>query len=379
MLAAFVVRPDKPIVRVELGPTEPIEQAIQQWRATTETNRATMIPAQASATDLATARETRSARRNRFDFAQRLDGPHRLGRVARRQARNISDRRRVDRRDPDSALLPQMLADNKPAESSVATKGPAKSPSLLLVGDVDFGADPGSGDMLAVDGTAAQRRRAIQLAELARHTRRSGRHSIVIRQTIPRRIADDARPRPCDENRRHLRHGSQRIHPSFHAWFLRSSGNTLHVGFEWKCPRLTAPTGFVTSQNVSGYQPGLLSGLVLAGANRRSAIGKDDGILTALEVGEMDLHNVQLATLSACETGLGKTAGGEGLLGLQRAFQTAGAKTVVAGLWKSARQSDGTADVAVLRQSLAETNAETRSPAQIAALAVARGKEATEN
>jgi CHAT domain-containing protein len=34
------------------------------------------------------------------------------------------------------------------------------------------------------------------------------------------------------------------------------------------------------------------------------------------------------------ETGLGSTAGqGEGLLGFQRAFQVAGAKTVMAGLW----------------------------------------------
>src|SRR5580698_602825 len=86
---------------------------------------------------------------------------------------------------------------------------------------------------------------------------------------------------------------------------------------------------------VTGYHPGLLSGIALAGANRRpTPIGQDDGILTALEVAELDLSNVELAVLSACETGLGQVAGGEGLLGLQRAFQVAGAHSVVASLWK---------------------------------------------
>jgi CHAT domain-containing protein len=89
---------------------------------------------------------------------------------------------------------------------------------------------------------------------------------------------------------------------------------------------------FVTRQTVSGYHPGLLSGLALAGANRPEA--GDDGILTAEEVATMDLAGVHLAVLSACETGLGQTAGGEGLLGLQRSFQTAGARTVIASLWK---------------------------------------------
>jgi CHAT domain-containing protein/Tfp pilus assembly protein PilF len=86
--------------------------------------------------------------------------------------------------------------------------------------------------------------------------------------------------------------------------------------------------------SVREFHPGLLSGLVLAGANQPADVAEGDGILTALEVAELDLSGVQLATLSACETGLGTTAGGEGLLGLQRAFQSAGARTVIAGMWK---------------------------------------------
>jgi CHAT domain-containing protein len=88
---------------------------------------------------------------------------------------------------------------------------------------------------------------------------------------------------------------------------------------------------------------GLLSGLALAGANQAGkAVGSDgaagdpgaSGILTAEEIGAQNLDGVQLVMLSACETGLGKAAGGEGLLGLQRSFQVAGARSVVASLWK---------------------------------------------
>jgi len=80
--------------------------------------------------------------------------------------------------------------------------------------------------------------------------------------------------------------------------------------------------------------PGLLSGLAFAGVNHDPDDKKEDGIVTALDITGLDLRKVDTVVLSACETGLGEVAGGEGLLGLQRAFEVAGAKTCVASLWK---------------------------------------------
>jgi CHAT domain-containing protein/tetratricopeptide (TPR) repeat protein len=79
--------------------------------------------------------------------------------------------------------------------------------------------------------------------------------------------------------------------------------------------------------------PGLLSGVVFAGVNR-SDRGPKETILTAFEASELELGQVDLLVLSACDTGRGQVAGGEGVLGLQRAFQLAGARAVVASLWK---------------------------------------------
>src|SRR5208282_2113654 len=63
------------------------------------------------------------------------------------------------------------------------------------------------------------------------------------------------------------------------------------------------------------------------------------GILTGESLVDLNLSGLELAVLSACETGLGDVAGGEGTFGLQRAFHLAGTRDVVASLWKVPDQS----------------------------------------
>jgi CHAT domain-containing protein len=67
--------------------------------------------------------------------------------------------------------------------------------------------------------------------------------------------------------------------------------------------------------------------------------GRDNGLLQAWEILEQVRIDADLVTLSACETGLGKEVRGEGLIGLTRAFQYAGARSVLASLWKVSDRS----------------------------------------
>ncbi len=82
----------------------------------------------------------------------------------------------------------------------------------------------------------------------------------------------------------------------------------------------------------------LSSGIALAGAQayiegRRAPPSMGNGIATALEIAEMNLHGTELAVVSACKSGLGEVRTGEAIYGLRRSFFVAGARRLLISLW----------------------------------------------
>ncbi|HVT60390.1 MAG TPA: CHAT domain-containing protein [Thermoanaerobaculia bacterium] len=123
-------------------------------------------------------------------------------------------------------------------------------------------------------------------------------------------------------------HGQRLVHLATHGFAVAG-----HCGA--RPPAVRGIGGLSLGEAAGAEELEPLAGLVLAGANRRAPAddGNLDGILTAAEILDLDLHAADWVVLSACDSGLGTVRAGEGVVGILRAFQVAGAKTVVVSLW----------------------------------------------
>ncbi len=184
---------------------------------------------------------------------------------------------------PVPATLPQLM------------KPPAGKPSLLTVGDIDYG-DPGKKKRPWVALPATK-------DELSSAATAFGKRGPVVSLTGAKATKAAVRAALAS---------SRFAHIATHGFYMPEKG----------------------AKDADGWHPLLRSGLVFANANK-GAKGGEDGILTASEVAELDLSTLELAILAADETALGPVAGGEGMLSTARAFHVAGCRSVVASLFPS--------------------------------------------
>ncbi|MBC8115476.1 MAG: CHAT domain-containing protein [Candidatus Saccharimonas sp.] len=211
--------------------------------------------------------------------------------------------------------------------------------SLLLARDIEYGGDPGQPQDILAKRDAAGRLRDGRMNPFSKlPAAQAEMTSIKVRyERAIRNSKQHGTVEPLGEGKateiafREQAAKHQWLHVITHGCFAPETVRSAKRSTGLERDNLFQP---VKPRPVQGEYPGLLSGLAFAGANTPPEPEKDDGILTALEVAALDLNQVDAVVQSSCETGLGSVAGGEGLLGLQRAFQVSGARTVVASLWK---------------------------------------------
>jgi CHAT domain-containing protein len=353
-LVAFVLRNDRPTALVRLGPLEPLEVALNQWRSEIVrwgggAGRGLRRIERQEHTGAAASARQRVSDLVWKPLESHIEGKPVVaispdGLLAHCPWNALPGRREGGYllEDVSIAVVPFPRELPELIESGA---GRDSNRYFLLVGDVNF--DARSMGHTATEATTARSslRNAAAIAGQKSFESLPGtaREIELIRELLARAGRDELvhllrGDRATEQQFREAARGARALHLATHGFFARP----LTDGSAATEPSQRAPT--VSEQEIStAYlawtMPGLASGLVLAGANvDRTAQGQesqDDGILTASEVAEIDLRGAELIVLSACETGLGmELTSGEGLLGLERAFAAAGARAVVSSLWQ---------------------------------------------
>lgn len=221
---------------------------------------------------------------------------------------------------------------------------PPSGDGLLALGDPDFSAKPTAGDHVNLTGVSgappnspvihsragsspcldALHEPMIPLPSTRTEVLRSAE---AWRNSFPGTAETLLGPDASERNLTLRASGHRAIHLATHGFFIPDT-----CGGTQESRRTNSPGDLYPEIN-----PLFRSGLYLAGSNARSDSEKpdpeSDGLLFAADVAAFDLRGTRMVVLSACQTGLGAVASGEGVYGLRRAFEVAGARTVVSTLW----------------------------------------------
>lgn len=237
------------------------------------------------------------------------------------------------------------------AESDLLPRTEARATAgLLAMGDADFGGpEPGGPDVATRNG--ARRGGPSPCPDFATLTfprlPASGEEVRLVERVwnaSPSRARADSAlaltgTMASEAALKQLAHGRRVLHLATHGFFL-GAGCAANApgrrGIGGTVAARPPAAGARPAEREPASHPLRLSGLVWANANRRAGLPpeSEDGVLTAEEVSALDLGGAEWAVLSACETGAGDIAAGEGVLGLRRAFQMAGVRTVIMSLWE---------------------------------------------
>jgi CHAT domain-containing protein len=324
---------------ISLGPIEPIDSLVRRWR-----NAVSLEPADAGEAD-ATLALGRELRRLIWDPLEKEFAGADAAFVVPEGALNLVNFAALPTEGDRYLLETGPLLHYLSAERDLllSDHAPARGNELLALGGPDFDAGGGAGggtplllaSLLRGPTSECGDFRSLRFKPLPNALAEVEEVASLWTATTPGKSVVRLTGRDASEGAfKRQAPGKRVLHLATHGFFLddrcQSTLSSAQAG--------SRDGTSLAEEAPNGETPLVLSGLALAGANRRDDPAEDqekeDGILTAAEVASLDLRGVEWAVLSACGTGVGPVQTGEGVLGLRRAFQVAGAQTIIMSLWE---------------------------------------------
>lgn len=341
-LAAFVLKPGKPVVRVELGRMSPIDCAATIWLDHLIKGGDGYIDDESRASDVLKAQLWSPLQKYLVEGDTVLISPDGILAMIPWNA--------LPGQLPGTYLIQEHSIALMPSSRLIPTLlGPKDDDSgfsALLVGDVYYDASPATSQInsdLTRDGrsSAANGSPSAAISDFSFSRLRQSGDQIDKILSLGQAYCDNFKPNDLrkleatEDAFRRIAPASNLIHLATHAFYRPTQPS--YAGDLTGTSELRSGL-FADKKQILGFHPDLLSGFALTGANVTPTFldnrVTDNGVVYALELAGIDLQNAELVVLSACQTGVGSISIGEGLIGLQRSFHMGGADSVVATLWE---------------------------------------------